>query len=407
MKSLSKIENAIPLRTDKEFTTLPNWVFDTMHLRTPVANVVYFAILRKTIGFQKNSDRISNSQFEKICNLSRPSVIRAKKELYENGWIMFDGEEKRIFAVNRSSSLEQLNIFTSKINESKVFTPASKEFLQEGSKVFTPASKEFLHTKENSLKETEKRKEEEIPSSPEKVFEKKKEESSFANQMLGLKDVVSSPVLNRNEAFQRMVNTISKIKKREKGEMTGYDSMNKNETANLYCLVDQFEGNQNVVLQILETMLEYQKSGKLKLYSEILRTTTKHTNPNFWNQATISAFYIVKFASDKEVIDTAIRENEIYQEHLKRKKEQATFAKSPEAKLNIPIDPEFAKQLKELKDKPVDKVDELEVKRKSDLEKMKSVLAATPKKCIFEIEREQEEKRKDILIKIELQKKVV
>lgn len=251
--------------------------------------------------------------------------------------------------------------------------------------------------------------EEEIKNSstPSKVLEKQKEESSFANRMLDLKDVVSSPVLNRQEAFQRMVNTISRVKKREKGELTGYDSMNKNETANLYCLVEQFQGNENVVLKILETMLEYQKSGKLKLYSEILRTTTKHTNPNFWNQATISAFYIVKFASDKEVIDTAIRENEIYQEHLKRKKEQATFAKSPEAKLNIPIDPEFAKQLKELKDKPVDKVDELEVKRKSDLEKMKSVLAATPKKCIFEIEREQEEKRKDILIKIELQKKVV
>ena len=154
-------------------------------------------------------------------------------------------------------------------------------------------------------------------------------------------------------------------------------------------------------------MLEYQNSGKLKLYSEILRTTTKHTNPNFWNQATISAFYIVKFASDKEVIDTAIRENEIYQEHLKRKKEQATFAKSPETKLNIPIDTEFAKQLKELKDKPVEQVDELEVKRHADLEKMKSVLAATPKKSNFEIEREQEEKRKEILMKIELQKKVV
>lgn len=133
-----------------------------------------------------------------------------------------------------------------------------------------------------------------------------------------------------------------------KGQVVGYDSMNKNETANLYCLVDQFEGNENVVLQILETMLEYQNSGKLKLYSEILRTTTKHTNPNFWNQATISAFYIVKFASDKEVIDTAIRENEIYQEHLKRKKEQATFAKSPEAKLNIPINYNFYLQCNQL-----------------------------------------------------------
>ena len=218
--------------------------------------------------------------------------------------------------------------------------------------------------------------------------------------MLDLKDVVSSPVMNRQEAFQRMVNTIGRIKKREKGQLVGYDSMNKNETANLYCLVDQFEGNENVVLQILETMLEYQKSGKFKLYSEILRTTTKHTNSNFWNQATISAFYIVKFASDKEVIDTAIRENEIYQEHKKRKKENAAFAKSPEAKLNIPIDPEFAKQLKELKDKPIEKVDELEIKRKSDLEKLRQQISTTAKKSESEILEDENLRRDEMLKKI-------
>lgn len=234
-----------------------------------------------------------------------------------------------------------------------------------------------LYTDINQIKNKDV--EEENPS-PSKVLEKQKEDSSFANRMLEMKNVVSEPVRNRNEAFQRIVNTISRIKKREKGALAGYDSMNKNETANLYALVDQYEGNENIIAQILGTMLEYQKSGKLKLYSELLRKNSKHTNPNFWNQATISAFYVLKFANDKEIIDTAIRENEIYEEHQKRKKENATFAKSPEAKINIPIDPEFAKQLKELKDKPVKAVDELEIKRQSDLQKLKAAIAAAPKK---------------------------
>ncbi len=386
-------------------TQKPNIVFDVIMRKIgkekPLAYLVLDAIIRKIYGWGKQEDNISNSQIVEMTGLSSDTVRDCLNYLIIEKFI-----EQTIKGQGRIISRYRLTLNEYIVNNSEVASsnPSNIDHLPAATSQVVSSNltgSKNLHTKP-TLKTylTKNKEEEEKPSTPEKVLEKKKEESSFVNQMLDLKDVVSSPVMNRQEAFQRMVNTISRIKKREKGQLVGYDSMNKNETANLYCLVDQFEGNENVVLQILETMLEYQKSGKFKLYSEILRTTTKHTNPNFWNQATISAFYIVKFASDKEVIDTAIRENEIYQEHKKRKKENAAFAKSPEAKLNIPIDPEFAKQLKELKDKPIEKVDELEIKRKSDLEKLRQQISTTAKKSESEILEDENLRRDEMLKKI-------
>jgi len=386
-------------------TQKPNIVFDVIMRKIgkekPLAYLVLDAIIRKIYGWGKQEDNISNSQIVEMTGLSSDTVRDCLNYLIIEKFI-----EQTVKGQGRIISRYRLTLNEYIVNNSEVASsnPSNIDHLPAATSQVVSSNltgSQNLHTKP-TLKTylTKNKEEEEKPSTPEKVLEKKKEESSFVNQMLDLKDVVSSPVMNRQEAFQRMVNTIGRIKKREKGQLVGYDSMNKNETANLYCLVDQFEGNENVVLQILETMLEYQKSGKFKLYSEILRTTTKHTNSNFWNQATISAFYIVKFASDKEVIDTAIRENEIYQEHKKRKKENAAFAKSPEAKLNIPIDPEFAKQLKELKDKPIEKVDELEIKRKSDLEKLRQQISTTAKKSESEILEDENLRRDEMLKKI-------
>ena len=386
-------------------TQVPNFVFDVLMAKTsktPVRFFVLLAIIRKTYGWQKHEDLLSLSQIIELTGMSKNAVKDALKFWQKEKVIKLlskgDGRKISKYRCLLYDYIDTQGVIQKHTGGQPMIPTESVNDTLEGQSM-TP-QKQL-----NQLSKTINKKEEEIPFSSEKGFEKKKEESSFANQMLDLKDVVSSPVMNRQEAFQRMVNTIGRIKKREKGQLVGYDSMNKNETANLYCLVDQFEGNENVVLQILETMLEYQKSGKFKLYSEILRTTTKHTNSNFWNQATISAFYIVKFASDKEVIDTAIRENEIYQEHKKRKKENAAFAKSPEAKLNIPIDPEFAKQLKELKDKPIEKVDELEIKRKSDLEKLRQQISTTAKKSESEILEDENLRRDEMLKKIGYEKK--
>ena len=68
--------------------------------------------------------------------------------------------------------------------------------------------------------------------------------------------------------------------------------------------------------------------------------------------------------------------------------------------MNIPIDPEFAKQLKELKDKPIEKVDELEIKRKSDLEKLRQQISTTAKKSESEILEDENLRRDEMLKKI-------
>lgn len=387
-------------------TQKPNAVFDVLMPKIgkekPLAYLVLDAMIRKIYGWGKESDNISNSQLAEMTGLS-PDTIRDCVEYLVSEKIV----EQLVKGHGRVISRYRLTINeTLKKSEVADIHPPTIQTLPSTTPEVAdnyPRPSQNLPTKP-ILKTYLSKKEEEENSTPSKILEKQKEKMSYANRMLELKDVVSSPVLNRNEAFQRIVNTISGIKKREKGALAGYDSMNKNETANIYALADQYEGNENIIAQILETMLEYQKSGKLKLYSNLLRKNSKHTNPNFWNQATISAFYVLKFASDKEIIDTAIRENEIYEEHQKRKKENVRFAKSPEAKINIPIDPEFAKQLKELKDKPVKAVDELEIKRQSDLQKLEAVIAAAPKKSASEIDKEQEQRRQEILSKL---KKVV
>lgn len=251
----------------------------------------------------------------------------------------------------------------------------------------------------DKTKQDSKKKEEEEKSSTSIVFEKKIEESSFTNRML--EGLVSSPVLNRNEAFQRFVNVIARIKRRELGQLAFYDSVNQYETKNLYSLVDQLQGDEKLLEMFLETMLVYQKEGKLNKYAELQRRLTKNTNPDFWRKANISAFYIVKFASDKEIIDYALKEEEVFQQDQKRKREFREFAKSPEAKAVIPIDPNFAKELEELKSKPPEMSPE-DIKRQEDLQKFQAqisqgVRAKTPE----EIQTEEAMRKEEMLKKME------
>ena len=250
-------------------TQKPNIVFDVIMRKIgkekPLAYLVLDAIIRKIYGWGKQEDNISNSQIVEMTGLSSDTVRDCLNYLIIEKFI-----EQTVKGQGRIISRYRLTLNEYIVNNSEVASsnPSNIDHLPAATSQVVSSNltgSQNLHTKP-TLKTylTKNKEEEEKPSTPEKVLEKKKEESSFVNQMLDLKDVVSSPVMNRQEAFQRMVNTIGRIKKREKGQLVGYDSMNKNETANLYCLVDQFEGNENVVLQILETMLEYQKSGKFK-----------------------------------------------------------------------------------------------------------------------------------------------
>ncbi len=55
---------------------------------------VYLVVLRKTIGYHKQSDLISISQIEKIAKLTKPAIIKALKNLKEKGLIIQTISEK-------------------------------------------------------------------------------------------------------------------------------------------------------------------------------------------------------------------------------------------------------------------------------------------------------------------------
>jgi phage replication O-like protein O len=66
------------------FTQLPNnFVDEHMRKLDAPAVLVYLVVCRQTVGWQKESDSISLSQFELVTGLSRPTVIRAIRALVQ------------------------------------------------------------------------------------------------------------------------------------------------------------------------------------------------------------------------------------------------------------------------------------------------------------------------------------
>lgn len=87
------------------YTKLPNeFVDDVMPTISAISTVVYLAIARRTIGWQKDSDSISLSQLVRATGLTRPSVVKAINEL----------TQRNLIAVTR----QQLN----QVSESNVYT---------------------------------------------------------------------------------------------------------------------------------------------------------------------------------------------------------------------------------------------------------------------------------------------
>jgi phage replication O-like protein O len=64
------------------FTQLPNMFVDEhMNSLDPATTLVYIVICRQTIGWQKETDAISLSQFVRMTGLSKPTVTKAIKQL--------------------------------------------------------------------------------------------------------------------------------------------------------------------------------------------------------------------------------------------------------------------------------------------------------------------------------------
>lgn len=87
------------------YTKLPNeFVDDVMPTISAISTVVYVAIARRTIGWQKDSDSISLSQLVRATGLTRPSVVKAINEL----------TQRNLIAVKRqqSNQVSESNVYT-------------------------------------------------------------------------------------------------------------------------------------------------------------------------------------------------------------------------------------------------------------------------------------------------------
>lgn len=110
------------------YTKLPNeFVDDVMPTISAISTVVYVAIARRTIGWQKDSDSISLSQLVRATGLTRPSVVKAINEL----------AQRNLIAVTRQQS--------NQVSGSNVYTIIS------GSKQDLPPSQFNLLPSENDL----------------------------------------------------------------------------------------------------------------------------------------------------------------------------------------------------------------------------------------------------------------
>lgn len=122
---------------ESDYNKVLNDVFDVVQPNvSPVAFSVFMAVWRKTVGFNKKSDRISLTQLEKATGLTRPTVIKAMAELVAKKLIL-DASNKR------GNSYEiQLNNLTSKN------TLLVKSVNQTSKGILPKTSKGILHTKD-------------------------------------------------------------------------------------------------------------------------------------------------------------------------------------------------------------------------------------------------------------------
>lgn len=106
--------------TDKPgYTMVPNAILDNIAHFSEAELCLLLVVVRQTVGWQKECDMISLTQFEKLTGLSRPSVNATLKRLVEMGYIERTGKGKRGVGCYRISdglvnSVNQLTQTTSK-----------------------------------------------------------------------------------------------------------------------------------------------------------------------------------------------------------------------------------------------------------------------------------------------------
>ena len=134
------------------FTQLPNMFVDEhMNSLDPATTLVYIAICRQTIGWQKETDAISLSQFVRMTGLSKPTVTKAIKQLISVELIAVQSSSSGKIRDTNQYSLRSKSVLL----PSKVDLPPSKVDLPEASKADLPPVVNDVYTQKKVLNKRE------------------------------------------------------------------------------------------------------------------------------------------------------------------------------------------------------------------------------------------------------------
>ena len=131
----------------QDYTTIPNFLFD-IDLNTYERTIIMF-IARKTIGWGKEADGISLSQFINYSKLSKPTVTKSLKSL----------EEKKLITITKQkddNGRDCFNLYqiTGENIGVKEINPSVKEIYSGGKGDLHRCVKEIYTHKETNTKET-------------------------------------------------------------------------------------------------------------------------------------------------------------------------------------------------------------------------------------------------------------
>jgi len=98
MENIREIEEKVKVEKGENtegFTATPNLFLDNLYLFPPSEGYVLLTIIRKTIGWHKEWDRISLSQLSKITGLTKRTIQKSTARLVKKGFILRCGGGKK------------------------------------------------------------------------------------------------------------------------------------------------------------------------------------------------------------------------------------------------------------------------------------------------------------------------
>lgn len=169
LEARRKTEGAVIADTDNGYTRIANDIMDRLYLLDVSGSAfrVLIAVIRQTYGFQKTTDRFTNSYLQNLTGLGATSVKDALNLLEDRNVLKIEKAGMfKLISVNKSMSEWQLNCGKSQNNtrikkEQLAANPATTESRESGHNkprirhevAANPAevSRESGHTKEDTL----------------------------------------------------------------------------------------------------------------------------------------------------------------------------------------------------------------------------------------------------------------